>query len=155
MEIQCVTYNFNKLHIPFANTVDDYTGCSKSLCAPDNYSTKLIWKWPSQNTFRMWTVLYWTHSSRTQFGMSINVWRLAGDTLNITCNFLYCNHQVHRDFLITLYYLIIYILLLVLPKVKHLQGDTDTKESVWTQKYIIIKCVMFTNLGSCHKATGM
>jgi hypothetical protein len=32
-----------------------------------------------------------------------NVWRLAGDTLNITCNFLYCNHQVHIDFLITLY----------------------------------------------------
>jgi hypothetical protein len=35
--------------------------------------------------------------------VSINVWRLAGDTLNITCNFLYCNHQVHGDFLITLY----------------------------------------------------
>jgi hypothetical protein len=35
--------------------------------------------------------------------MSINVWKLAGDTLNITCNFLYCKHQVHRDFLITLY----------------------------------------------------
>jgi hypothetical protein len=35
--------------------------------------------------------------------VSIYVWRLAGDTLNITCNFLYCNHQVHRDFLITLY----------------------------------------------------
>ena len=63
----------------------------------------MIWRWPSQNTFGMWTVLYWTRSSRTQFGMSINVWRLAGDTLNITCNFLYCNHQVHRDFLITLY----------------------------------------------------
>jgi hypothetical protein len=30
-------------------------------------------------------------------------WRLARDTLNITCNFLYFNHQVHRDFLITLY----------------------------------------------------
>jgi hypothetical protein len=30
--------------------------------------------------------------------VSINVWRLAGDTLNITFNFLYCNHQVHRDF---------------------------------------------------------
>jgi hypothetical protein len=28
---------------------------------------------------------------------------MAGDTLNITCNFLYCNHQVHRDFLIILY----------------------------------------------------
>ena len=63
----------------------------------------MSWRWPSQNTFRMWTVLYWTRSLRTQFGMSINVWRLAGDTLNITCNFLYCNHQVHRDFLITLY----------------------------------------------------
>jgi len=23
----------------------------------------------------------------------VNVWRLAGDTLNITCNFLDCNHQ--------------------------------------------------------------
>jgi len=79
------------------------TGWSKSLCAPDDYSTKLmIWRWLSQNTFGMWTVLYWTLFSRTQFGMSINVWRLAGDTLNITCNFLYCNHQVHRDFLITL-----------------------------------------------------
>jgi hypothetical protein len=28
---------------------------------------------------------------------------MAGNTLNITCNFLYCNHQVNRDFLITLY----------------------------------------------------
>jgi hypothetical protein len=35
--------------------------------------------------------------------VSINVWRLAGDTLNIICNFLYCNQQVHRDFLITRY----------------------------------------------------
>jgi hypothetical protein len=23
--------------------------------------------------------------------VSINVWRLTGDTLNITCNFLHCN----------------------------------------------------------------
>jgi hypothetical protein len=38
------------------------------------------------------------------FGVSINVWSLGGgSTLNIACNFLYCNHQVHRDFLITLY----------------------------------------------------
>jgi hypothetical protein len=36
--------------------------------------------------------------------VSINVWRLAGGTSNIACNFLYCNHQVHRDFLITLYH---------------------------------------------------
>jgi hypothetical protein len=34
---------------------------------------------------------------------TINVWRLTGDTLNITCNFLYCNNQVHRYLLITLY----------------------------------------------------
>jgi hypothetical protein len=60
-------------------------------------------RWPSQNTFGIWTVLYCTRSSRTQFGVSINVWRLVGDTLNITCNFLYFNHQVHRDFLIILY----------------------------------------------------
>jgi hypothetical protein len=25
-------------------------------------------------------------------GVSINVWGLAGDTLNISCNFLYCDH---------------------------------------------------------------
>jgi hypothetical protein len=35
----------------------------------------------------------------------IYVWRLAGDTLNATCNLLYCDHQVHRDFLIILYYI--------------------------------------------------
>jgi hypothetical protein len=62
----------------------------------------MIWRWPSQNTFGMRTVLYRTRSSRTQLGVSINVWRMAGDALNITCNFLYCNHQVHKDFLITL-----------------------------------------------------
>jgi hypothetical protein len=94
------------------------TGWSKSLCAPDDYSTKtkcirtiptqlVIWRWLPQNAFGMWTVLHWTRSSRTQFGVSINVWRLAGDTPNITCNFLYCKHQVHTDFLITLYICII------------------------------------------------
>jgi hypothetical protein len=73
---------------------------SKSLWAPDDYSIVqvMIWRWPSQNTFGMWIVLYWK-----QFGVSMNVWRLAGNTLNSTCNFLYCKHQVHRDFLITLY----------------------------------------------------
>ena len=30
--------------------------------------------------------------------LSINIWILAGHILNITCNFLYCNHQVYRDF---------------------------------------------------------
>jgi len=66
--------------------------------------TKFIsWRWLSQNTIRMWTVLYWTRSSRTHFGVSINVWRLAGDKLNITWNFMYCKHQVHREFVITLY----------------------------------------------------
>jgi hypothetical protein len=46
-----------------------------------------FWRWPSQNTFGMWTMLYLTRPSRTQFGVSINVWRLAGDTLNITLTF--------------------------------------------------------------------
>jgi hypothetical protein len=67
------------------------------------YTQLMNWRWPSQNTFRMRTVLYWTRSSRTQFSVSISVWRLVGDTLNITCNFLYCNHQVQGDFLIILY----------------------------------------------------
>jgi hypothetical protein len=86
------------------------TGWSRSLCAPDNYSIQCIrtiptqsmsWRWPSHSTSGMWTVLYWTRSSRTLFGVSINVWRLPGGTLNIICNFPYCIHQVHTDFLIT------------------------------------------------------
>jgi hypothetical protein len=28
----------------------------------------------------------------------------GGVTLNITCNFLYCNHQAHGNFLIALYF---------------------------------------------------
>jgi hypothetical protein len=81
-----------------------YTGWSKSLCAPVRWKIQSIrtiltqfisWRWPSQNTFGMCTM-----SSRTQFSVSIFVWR---DTLNIPSNFLYCNHQVHRDSLITLY----------------------------------------------------
>jgi hypothetical protein len=45
---------------------------------------------------------YTEHGLREQLGVSINVWRLAEGTLNITCNFLCCNHQVHSDVLITL-----------------------------------------------------
>jgi hypothetical protein len=39
----------------------------------------------------------------------------AGDTVNITFNFLYCNHQLHRDFLIILYICIVFILPFLLP----------------------------------------
>jgi hypothetical protein len=42
--------------------------------------------------------------------VSTNVWKLGGGgTLNITCNVMYCNHQVHRDILITLYIVMIII----------------------------------------------
>jgi hypothetical protein len=57
----------------------------------------------------MRTALHLTRSSRTQLGVSINVWRLAGDILIITCNFLCCNHQVRRDLLISLYILSVYV----------------------------------------------
>jgi hypothetical protein len=102
---------------------DLYTGWSTSVYAMQypvylTIPTQLmIWRWLSQNTFGIWTVLYWTRTalywtrtvlywtrcSKTQYGVSINVWRLAGDSLNIICNFLYCNYQVQRDFFITLY----------------------------------------------------
>jgi hypothetical protein len=75
----------------------------KTQCIRTIPTQLMIWRWLLQNTFGIWTVLYWTRSSRTQFGVSVNIWRLAGDTLNIACNFMYCNYQVHRDFLITLY----------------------------------------------------
>ena len=82
-----------------------YRVIKKSLCTWGlQYKKHAKMQYFKENTFGIWTVLYWTRSSRTQFGVSINVWRLPGATLNIICNFLYCNHQVHRDFLITLYY---------------------------------------------------
>jgi hypothetical protein len=46
---------------------------------------------------------YTEHGLGEQFGVSINVWGLAGDSLNITGNFLCCSHQVHRDVFIILY----------------------------------------------------
>ena len=54
----------------------------KSLCTWRlQYSIRLIsWRWPSQNTFGIWTVLYWTWSSRTHFGVSGD-WRGALWTL--------------------------------------------------------------------------
>ena len=78
--------------------------CTWLTCIRTIPTQLMISRWPSQNTFGMWTVLYRTRSSKTQFGVS-NIWRLAGNTLNITCYFLYCNHQVHRDLLITLYFI--------------------------------------------------
>jgi len=75
----------------------------KTQCIRKIPTQLMSWRWPSQNTSGMWTVLNWPRSSRIEFGVSINVWGLAGDSLNITCNFLYCNHQMDRNFLITLY----------------------------------------------------
>jgi hypothetical protein len=55
------------------------------------------------------TVREWQGSGKVTAGerhgiceSALNVWRLAG-TLNVTSDFLCCNHQVQRDFLITLY----------------------------------------------------
>jgi hypothetical protein len=120
-----------------------YTGLSKSLCAPDDYKTipthLMIWRWQSQNTFVMWTVLYWTRSSRTQLGMSINLWRLVGDTLNITRNFLYCNHQVHKYFLITLYNRGVN----ESPAAVNYRVSTYAVWSVWgLKKYLSMGCVL-------------
>jgi hypothetical protein len=94
-------YQFSCITLCFFTHIQDDQKVSVHLMitVQNTIPTQLmIWRWPSQNTFGMWTVLYWKRSSRTQFGVSINVLRLAGDTLNITCNFLYCNHQVHRLF---------------------------------------------------------
>jgi hypothetical protein len=40
--------------------------------------------------------------STTSLGICWSSYNEKQRTLNITCNFLYCNYQVHRDFLITL-----------------------------------------------------
>jgi hypothetical protein len=83
------------------------------ICAPDDYSRKNTQKYFKQfqslimiTWLELWItdgVIYWRRSSRIWYGVSINVWRLAGGTLNITCKFLCYNRQAPREFLITLY----------------------------------------------------
>jgi hypothetical protein len=75
----------------------------KSLGSPDYYSKRLFVSMLFICYYMFIIVIKLIKKSITQFGVSINVWRLAGDTLNITCNLMYFNHQVHRDLLITLY----------------------------------------------------
>jgi hypothetical protein len=45
----------------------------KTQCIRTVLTQLMIWRWPSQNTFGMWTVLCWTPSSRIQFSVSINL----------------------------------------------------------------------------------
>jgi hypothetical protein len=94
----------------------------------------------------MWTVLYWTH-----FDVSINVWRLAGDTLNITCNFLYCNHQMHRDFLITRYthihtsiyiYIYIYIYYLRVKEQRNILREISKRKANWIGHNLRRNCLL-------------
>jgi hypothetical protein len=75
----------------------------KTQCIRTIPTQFMFWRWPSLIKFGTRAVLYWTRSSSTQFGESINFWKLAADNLNITHYFLHCNHQVHREFLIILY----------------------------------------------------
>jgi hypothetical protein len=80
-------------------------GLSKRLWTPDDYSIKNTQKYFKQFQYiRNVDRAVLKAVFENTFGVSINIWRLAGDIWNVTCNFLYCNHQVHRDFLITLYY---------------------------------------------------
>jgi hypothetical protein len=84
-----LVWRLKQNRLPKRNVLVFIHGDQKSLCTWWLQYKKHAEKWPSQNTFGMWTVLYWTRSSRTQFGVSIIVGRLVGDTWNITCNFLY------------------------------------------------------------------
>jgi hypothetical protein len=87
-----------------------YTGWSKCLCTWRLHFPHKWWFEYGHHRIHSecGPLLCWTRSSRTQFGVSINVWRLVGDTLNITCNILYCNHQVQRDFWFILYMYYVY-----------------------------------------------
>jgi hypothetical protein len=75
----------------------------KSLCEPDDdqkvsvHLTMAITEY-IQNVYRaILNTVFENTFRRVNKGLET-----GGGYLNITCNFLYCNHQVHRDFLITL-----------------------------------------------------
>jgi hypothetical protein len=81
----------------------DNTGCSKSLCGP--YSVYSNTSQPTDD-LKMAITEYIRNVDRAMLNTvfentvrPVNKCLETGrGTLNITCNFLYCNHQVHRDF---------------------------------------------------------
>jgi hypothetical protein len=81
--------------------------CNEKLRVFEQSPQLMIWRWPSYNTFGMCTVFLYRALLNTVFENTVrrvnNVRRLAEETLNLSCTFLYCNYTVHRDFLITLY----------------------------------------------------
>jgi len=99
------TVQQNYLGQTAASKGESSTGWSKSLCAPDDYNPHTI------DDLKMAITEYIRNVDRavlnTVFGNTVRrvnkCLETGGGHLNITCNFLYCNHQVHRDFLITLY----------------------------------------------------
>jgi len=85
-----------------------YTGWSKSICAP----ALIVFEQSPHTTddFKMVITEYVRNVDRavlnTVFENTVRrvnkyLENVPVDALNITCNFLYCNHQVHRDFLST------------------------------------------------------
>jgi hypothetical protein len=90
----------------YPNTNFRCTGWSKILCAPDDYSTKNTVKsahnwWFEDGHHRICSecgLCYTEHGLWEQFSVSINVWRLARDTFNVTCDFMYCNQWHTQDF---------------------------------------------------------
>jgi hypothetical protein len=85
--------------------VQSYTGWSKSLCGPDDYSTE-SYKYCSKclaadRQGQGGTRLTLTPSviPNSNYVFMVSDW----NCLKYFCVFLYYNHQVHRDFLITLY----------------------------------------------------
>jgi hypothetical protein len=110
-----------------------YTRWSTILYPPDDYSTKNKQKYfqPLQSLTAITQLVY-----RTQFGVSINVCRLVGNILNITSNFLYSNHQVYKDFLITLYIVTQSAISLSCPS--HAFFDTSTHTILYTKWLYIL-----------------
>jgi len=73
------------------------------------------------------------------------------DTLNITCNFLYCNHPVHRDFLITLLLLLLLLLLLIIIGIQPLGRSGQRPELSQATGMALVCCILGKFLGVvCH-----
>jgi hypothetical protein len=65
----------------------------KTHCISTISTQMIFWRWPSQKTFGMWTVLYWSRSPITQFDVSImsGDWRENTWILHVTfCLWIIC-----------------------------------------------------------------
>ena len=93
MELQTLSVTASESYENRRTKYNPYTRLSKCLCAPDDYNphTTDDLKMAITEYIRILDPALQNKVFQNTI-RGVNVWWPAGDTLNLTCNYLYCNH---------------------------------------------------------------